>query len=171
MSSGNSDNPQIDFASGQLPNVGSNSYNFSTGLGNVDPNAGLDSLNAGLTGPGAGTMPNGFVPSSSNFVPDGSGVSAGALNGNTSFSMPGNSMGQLMSQSQVGKLSQAMGMGSRLAQPQDDGGRLQTGSGKVRLPQVNFANPIVNFGGSNGGSQAGNSLIQLLAKYHPGAAQ
>lgn len=171
MSSGTSDIPQIDFASGQLPDVGSNSYNFSTGLGNIDPNAGLDSLNAGLMGPGAGTMPNGFVPSSSNYLPGDSGVSAGALNGNTSFSMPGNSMGQLLSQAQIGKLGQAMGMGSRLVQPQDDGGRLQTGGGKVRLPQVAFANPIANFVGSNSGSQAGNSLIQLLAKYHPGATQ
>lgn len=171
MSSGNSDNPQIDFAAGQMPNVGSNSYNFSTGLGNVDPNAGLNSLNVGLTGPGAGTMPNGFVSSSSNYLPDGSGVSAGALNGNTSFSMPSNSMDQLMSQAQVGKLGQAMGMGSRLAQPQDDGGRLQTGSGKVRLPQVTFANPITSFAGSVGGSQAGDSLIAMLSKYHPGATR
>lgn len=171
MSSGNSDLP-TDFASGQMPDVGNNSYNFSTGLGNIDPNAGLNSLNAGLVGPGAGTMPNGFVPSSSNYLPDSSGVSAGALNGNTSFSMPGNSMGQLLSQSQVGKLSQAMGMGGRLIQPQDDdGGRLQTGSGKVRLPQVTFANPITSFAGSVGGSQAGNSLIEMLSKYHPGATR
>lgn len=170
MSSGNSDLP-IDFTSGQMPDVGSNSYNFSTGLGNVDPNAGLNSLNAGLMGPGAGTVPNGFVPSSSNYLPDSSGISAGALNGDTSFSMPGNSMGQLLSQAQVGKLGQAMGMGGRLAQPQDDGGRLQTGSGKVRLPQVTFANPITNFAGSVGGSQAGNSLIEMLSKYHPGATR
>lgn len=170
MSSGTSDLP-IDFSSGQLPDVGSNSYNFSTGLGSIDPNSGLNSLNAGLMGPGAGTSLNGFLPSDSNYLPDSSGISAGALNGNASFSMPGGSMDQLLSQAQIGKLGQAMGMGSRLSQPQSDGGRLQTGSGKVRLPQVTFANPIANFAGSAGGSPAGNSLIQLLSKYHPGGTQ
>jgi len=171
MSSGNSDLSQFDFASGQMPDLGGNSYNFSTGLGSIDPNGGLNSLNAGLMGPGAGTMPNGYMPSSSNYLPDGSGISAGALNGNLSFGMPGNSISQLLSQAQGDKFSQAMGMGSKLAEPKDEDTRLQTGSGKVRLPQVTFANPIANFVGSNSGSQAGNSLIQMLAKYHPGATQ
>lgn len=145
--------------------LGSNSYDFSTGLGSIDPNSGLNSLNAGLMGPGAGTMPNGFLAGSSNFVPDGSGVSAGALNGDTSFTMPTSSMAQ--------NLSSALGMGSKLAgaQGSQNGGARPTGSGKVQMHQVVFANPIQNFAGSQGGSQAGNSLLQLLAKYHPGSTQ
>lgn len=155
----------FDFSSGMTPDVGSNSYDFSTGLGNIDPNSGLNSLNAGLMGPGAGTMPNGFTDSSSNYIPSDSGVSAGALNGNTMFTMPTSSMPQA--------LSQALGMGSKLAggQPSPNSGPKATGSGKVSMHQVVFANPIQNFAGSVGGSQSGNSLLQMLAKYHPGAAQ
>jgi hypothetical protein len=39
------------------------------------------------------------------------------------------------------------------------------------MHQVSFANPITDFAGSNGGSQMGSSLLQLLAKYHPGSSQ
>lgn len=140
----------------------------STGtLGNVDPNAGLNSLNAGLTGPGAGTMPNGFSGSGSNYVPDNSGVSAGALNGNTSFSMPSNSTGQLNSQA----LSTALAQGAKVASPTSNGNASRPAqSGHVSMHQVQFATPIQNFAGSAGGSQVGNSLLQLLAKYRPGGA-
>lgn len=149
--------------------LGSNSYDFSSGLGSIDSGTGLNDLNAGLMGAGAGTTPNGFLAGASNYVPNDSGISSGALNGDTSFSMPANSMGQLNAQS----LGSALGMGSKLAgaQPTANSGRQATGSGKVSMHQVQFANPIQNFAGSLGGSQAGNALLQLLAKYHPGSGQ
>lgn len=146
-----------------------NSYGFTSGLGNVDSSGtGFDTLNAGLMGPGAGTTPNGFLDGSSNYTPgdSASGISAGALNGNTSFSMPGGGGGSMAQLA-----SQALGMGSKLAQPQASQQRTSGGGGKLRLPAVSFGNPIVDFAGSNSGSQAGNSLLQLLAKYHPGASQ
>lgn len=142
-----------------------NSYGFSSGLGNIDPNSGLNSLGAGLMGPNAGTIPNGFLPGASNFVPSDSGISAGALNGNTSFSMPNNSLAQL-----AGQASKLAGAGSQLAMPKGTE-QQRGGSGRVQLPVVNFSNPTVDFAGSQGGSQAGNSLLQLLARYHPGATQ
>lgn len=167
-----------------LSNVGSgisslgdtgNSYGFTTGLGNVDSGAGFDTLNGGLMGAGAGTVPNGFIDGSSNYTPGDttSGISLGALNGDTTsggitsgFSMPGGMGTGSMAQ----MASQALGLGSKLAQPSSSQARaVGGGGGKIRIPQVSFTNPIVDFAGSNGGSQAGNSLLTLLAKYHPGA--
>jgi hypothetical protein len=145
-----------------------NSYGFTSDLGNIDPNSGFNSLGAGLTGAGAGTIPNGYIDGASNYTPDGTtnGISAGSLNGNTSFTMPSNSTGMLNAQN----LSSALGMGSKLAGGQQSGTvRPQGGSGRVAMHQVQFANPIANFAGSAGGSQMGNSLLALLAKYHPGA--
>lgn len=157
---------------GSMPDLSSladtgNSYDFSSGLGNIDPNSGMNSLNAGLTGAGAGTMPNGFFNGASNFTPDGttSGISAGALNGDTSFSMPSNSMGQLNAQG----LSNALASGSKIANQGTGTVKPQGGSGRVAMHQVTFANPIADFAGSTGGSQMGQSLLQMLAKYHPGA--
>lgn len=151
-------------------------FNTDPTLGSVDPNSGLNSLNAGLSGPGAGTMPNGYIdPSgtSSNYTPAGStsGVSAGALNGNTQFGMPGSSLAQLAQASTNGQLSNvqnAMGMGAKLATG-DSSKKLGTGSGRVSERATLFGSPIQNFAGSAGGSQVGNSLLQLLAKYHPGS--
>lgn len=148
-----------------------NSFGFTTGLGNSDTGGGLDTLNAGLMGPGAGTVNNGYLDGMSNYTPDGTtdGISAGSLNGDTSFAMPsgsglnGGSMAQLA--------GQALGMGSKLAQAQGSQQRGSGGGGKLRVPQVTFGNPIVDFAGSNGGSQAGTSLLQLLAKYAPGMAK
>lgn len=171
MSSMGSDSsmPDMSFLGGSgAGSVDPNSYNFSSGLGNIDPNSGLNSLNAGLIGPGAGTMPNGYVDTSTNYVPDGSGVSTGALNGDTSFTMPSNSTGQLSAQS----LGNALGQGAKIANSgATNNNRMSGGPGRVAMHQVTFANPIQDFGGSNGGSAAGNSLLQLLAKYHPGASQ
>lgn len=166
---GNSDNPTA--ADGAIPNVGNNLYNFSTGMGPIAPNSGLNSLGGPLMGANAGTLPNGFATAggaSSNFVTPqgqgmggGSGLSPGALNGDISFSMPGNSMGQLTSQS--------LAAGAKMPNSPSSGQRPSpTGSGRVSMRQANFSAPITDFAGSNSGSQAGNSLLQLLAKYHPG---
>lgn len=152
-----------------MTGAGSNSYGFDAGLGSVDTSSGWNGLNAGLMGAGAGTMPNGFSAADSNYVPADSGISAGALNGDTSFAMPSGGSGASLSQLQSQKLGNALGMGSKLAQPQTSNGPQATGSGRVRLQKVQFGNPITNFGGAFGGSQAGNSLMQLLARYHPGA--
>lgn len=168
MSSFGSDTGSMGFDTGSIGTGDSNSFNFSTGLGNIDPNSGLNSLNAGLTGPNAGTIPNGYLSSSSNYIPNDSGISSGSLNGNGSFSMPPNSMGQLNAQS----LGSALGAGSKIANTgqSSNSGPRQTGNGRVSMHQVMFANPIQDFAGSSGGgSQAGNSLLQLLAKYHPGS--
>jgi hypothetical protein len=155
-------------------------FSTASSLGNVDPNSGLNSLNSGLMGPGAGTVPNGYITGNgtgtgSNYTtPDAvSGVSTGALNGNTSFGMPGSSLAQLAQASTNGQLSNvanAMGMGAKIANAADSNGKMQTGSGRVSERRVSFGSPIQNFAGSAGGSQVGNSLLQLLAKYHPGGA-
>ena len=175
MSSGNSDIPG-GAAGGQIPNVGSNSGNFSTGLGPIDPNQGLNSLGGPLMGANAGTIPNGFATAggaSSNYVPQGqgtgggSGMSAGALNGNTQFTMPNNSIPQLNAQ----KLGAGMAAGAKLANPPSGGQTMpRTGNGSVRMSAQNFNAPLVDFAGSTPGTQAGSSLLQLLAKYRPGTA-
>jgi hypothetical protein len=176
---GNSNIPSgasTDFASGALPNVGSNIGNFSTGMGSIDPNAGLNSLGGPLMGPNAGTIPNGFATAgnaSSNYATPqgqgtggGSGLSPGSLNGNVSFAMPADSMGQLNAQS----LQNGLAAGAKLANSPSSGTKtLPTGSGRVSMKGVNFNAPVADFAGSNSGSQAGNSLLQLLQKYRPGA--
>lgn len=149
-----------------LANTG-NSAGFTSNLGNIDPNAGLNSLNAGLTGAGAGTLPNGFVNGAGNFTPGGTtnGVSSGSLNGDTSFTMPSNSTGQLNAQN----LSTALASGSKIANQSSPTVKPQGGSGRVAMHQVTFGSPVADFAGSAGGSQMGNSLLALLAKYHPGS--
>lgn len=151
-----------------------NSFGFTTGLGNTD-SGGLDSLGGSLMGAGAGTVNNGFLNSSNNYLPgdSASGVSAGALNGDTTsggitsgFSMPGG----LSTGSMAQLASQALGQGAKLAQANSAQRINPQGSGRVKTAATNFGNPTVDFAGSNSGSQAGNSLLQLLAKYHPGAA-
>ena len=127
-------------------------------------------------GANAGTIPNGFATgggASSNFATPqgqgtggGSGISSGALNGNTQFTMPNSSMPQLNAQS----LQNGMAAGAKLANSPSSGQKpMQTGSGRVTGRAQQFSAPIADFGGSNTGSQAGNSLLQLLAKYRPGA--
>lgn len=171
QSNGNSEIPQS--VTSPVTNVGSsNMGNFSTGLGSVDPNTGLNGLNGSLMGPNAGTLPNGFATAngaSSNYVPTGSGISQGALNGNLSFSMPSSSTSQLNSQA----LSNALATGAKISGSTGSTGtgtqRLPTGNAHVTTKPTQFQSPITDFAGSNGGSQAGSALLQLLAKYHPGA--
>lgn len=144
---------------------------FSTGLSSPDM-GGLNSLGGGLTGPFAGSLPNGFTNmdgSFGNVAPLGTtsadGMSSGAMNGNFSFTMPNASSNQLTAQA----LSQGLGAGAKLANSPSMGQQpTPTGSGRVMMKDVNFANPIVDFAGSNGGSNIGKGLLQLLAKYHPG---
>lgn len=154
------------------PDVSSNSYNFSTGLGSIDPNSGLNSLNAGLMGPGAGTVPNGYIDGAGNYAPssDLSGISSGALNGDLSFSMPTSSSGS--SASSLSNLAQNALGGSKINQPSSGStNRGAGGGGRVSMHQVTFANPIQDFADSASGTAAGNNLIQLLAKFHPGSGQ
>lgn len=190
MSSQSNGNSALNFAnsangvsaSGTNDAMGPNSFNFSTGLGNPDANTGLDNLNAGLTGANAGTLPNGYLNGAGgNYTPDPSlsGISAGAQNGNVSFGMPGSSMAQLAAQSLNGSSTPntqnqnnaLMALGNKIegsatkAAPQRSGG-----SGKVSMKPVQFSAPVTDFAGSTGGSQAGNSLLQLLSKYTPGGA-
>jgi hypothetical protein len=141
------------------------SYSFSTGLDTTtDPS---NSLGADLMGPNAGTLPNGYTDSISGI--DLTGPSSGSMNGNYSFSMPGSSMSQLQSQSlNPSALSSALAAGSKINQPQSSP-RSPGGPGRVAMHQVVFDNPMQNFAGSVGGTAAGNSLIELLSKYHPGA--
>ena len=145
--------------------LGDNSYNFSTGLGSVDSSGGLNSLNAGLMGAGAGTMPNGYVASGSNYVPDGSDISAGALNGDNSFSMPANSTGQLNAQT----LGNGLAAGSKLAGGSGSQQQQRVAPGHIAMHQVQFSSPIQNFAGSNGSSKMGEGILQLLSKYRPGS--
>jgi hypothetical protein len=179
MSSGNSNIPSGAVA-GAIPNVGSNSAGFTTGMGPIDPNQGLNSLGGPLMGANAGTLPNGFIAgngapgASSNYVTPqgqgtggGSGMSSGALNGNSSFTMPNNSMPQLNAQ----KLGAGMAAGAKLANAPASGNAPPSGrGGTVHMSAQNFSAPMVDFAGSTSGSQAGNSLISLLSKYKPGAA-
>jgi hypothetical protein len=159
--------------------MGPNSFNFSTGLGNPDANTGLDSLNAGLTGPNAGTLPNGFLNGAGgNYTPSPSlsGISSGSLNGNVSFGMPGSSVDQLNSQAlnanNVANAQGALAAGAKVANTAGNSNqRLPTGSGKITMKPVQFSAPIADFAGSAGGSQVGSSLLQLLSKYRPGVAE
>lgn len=177
MSSGTSDIPGG--VTGAIPNVGSNSYGFNTGSA-ADSTSGLNSLSGPLMGANAGTLPNGLATAggaSSNFLPQGagtgggSGLSAGSLNGNTSFGMPNSSLAQLNSQS-LNKAGGAamLGAGTKLATAPSSSAPSAGRAANVTAPATSFSAPMTNFAGSAAGSPQGQNLLSMLSKYRPGTA-
>jgi hypothetical protein len=80
--------------------------------------------------------------------------------------MGGGSIAQLLSQGLGGAAK-----GTFQQAQQDQNALAQGARGPTqKIKAVEFSAPVTNFAGAQSGSQAGNSLLQLLAKYRPGTS-
>ena len=158
MDNGSSDIPTVDPYSLGAGALGSNTYGFTTGdsgLGGLD----TTSLGGALMGPSAGMTGDGLG------VGAGSMPTSDSLNGNYSFAMP-NTSGNF----DASKLAAGMSAGAKLANVGSTPQQAPLGrQGTIRLAAQNFRAPIADFAGASKGSQAGESLLKLLANYAPGA--
>lgn len=157
---GNSDNP-MNNGVGSLGTFGSGSNANLTGTFTDSGNLNNVGAGAGMTGLGTNYDSSGNLL---NVGTNGTGPGAGWQNGNLSFAMPSDSMGQLASQAQ-----NVLGMGSKIAQPEPVQHQLGSPGGKLRVQKVDFSAPVVDNSGAPSGSANVNSLIALMKKYTPGA--
>lgn len=157
-----------------MSSLSNGSSGSATGLGNA--------MTSGSAGMGSGdnitfTMPDGSTASpSTTTTPDTAGltgVQSGATlpdfsnslstGGGYSFNMP--SGGNI-----PGALGNAMGTAQKIAQPSTQQAVRSAGGGKLTVPAKSFGSPVVALPMA-AGSQAGNSLLQLLQNYRAGVAR